>query len=89
MTKVMLALDTATVEAIWNEGRWSVLRDPFIARHLNRTYGPASASPLLSKGDPEYSPDLESNRVRAVVEAFPGSYIIEESQKEELPELIY
>ncbi len=89
MTKVMLALDTATVEAVWNEGRWSVLRDPFIARHLNRVYGPTSASPLLNEGVSSYTPDLEGNRVQAVVEAFPGSYIIEESEREELPELIY
>lgn len=84
----MLALDTATVEAIWNKGRWSVLRDPFIARHLNRLYGPASASPLLNEGNSEYSPDLESNRVLEVVNAFPGSYIIEES-REETPVQIY
>ena len=85
----MLALDTSTAEATWNEGRWSVPRDPFMARHLNRLYGPASASPLLNVGPTEYSPDVEDNRVRAVVEAFPGSYVIEESEKEELPELIY
>jgi hypothetical protein len=88
MTKVMLALDTATVEAVWNEGRWFVLRDPFITRHLNRLYGPASASPLLNEGLTSYNPDLEASRVRAVVEAFPGSYIIEESEQE-TPDLIY
>jgi len=73
MTKIQLVLtDSVQIEATLKDGTWTSSED-YITEYLN-------AETKLILAEPGYIPEKEEAIVRPILEAFPGSIMLEEDR---------